>query len=274
MNFTLYLVCIANLVQARRCVCPGEPNVQKPLTSTPPTVGKRGLAYNDARLVNTLRRPCRQCTWAYNWDWKDNGLSREVEFVPMLWNESTASQLQENMNVLRARGLKYILGFNEPDHADQADMTVARAVDSHMKYLSQDSDVAIGSPAVTSNEAGSTRDNPKSLDWLRGFLELCGQRGCKVDFCVVHWYGSTTQADAMISFLHRAHDACPGKPLWLTEFSATGSSDEVEIFMMKVLPILDSLQFIQRYAWFMTAVGNLLQSPDTLSSYGEKYASL
>lgn len=273
MRLVLYFVGLVSLVQAGTCPCHDNSKAQEPSTSAPPTVSKRGLAYNDAQFANNFHKPCRRCSWAYNWDWKDNGLSEEIEFVPMLWNENFAPQLQSNVATLRRRGLKYILGFNEPDLATQADMSVERAVDSHVRLLNPYSDVLIGSPAVTSDEAGSSPGSPKSLEWLRLFLDLCGQKGCKIDFCAVHWYGHASEAGNMTSFLDRAHKACPGKKIWLTEFQAEGSSEEVNLFLLNVLPVLDKLDFIQRYAWFKTTTGNLLQSPNTLSETGKTYAS-
>lgn len=266
----LHFVCLAHLVVADKCRCHENTTLQKPVTSQPPVIGKRGLAYNDARLANDFRQLCEKCTWGYNWSWSDNGLSNETEFVPMLWGENTASQLQGNLGHLRDRGLKHILGFNEPDLAAQANMPVERAVNLHIAYLNQYAGVSrIGSPAVTSDAASA-----KGLDWLRKFLDLCSKRGCKVDFCAVHWYGEASQADALFTFLHQAQRACPGKPIWLTEFNVTGTNEEASSFLKQVLPTLDGLEFVQRYAWFMTATGYLFQSPGVLSAYGDDYSSL
>lgn len=192
--------------------------------------------------------------------------------------ESDAISKEINFDSIRERKFKYILGFNEPDHLTQANMTVKEAVDAYMMNLNKYSTVAhIGSPAVTSHNSGrqiNPKLNPKGLDWLQQFLALCEERGCKVHFCAVHWYGDTTQAEDMLSFLRDAHSICPGKPIWLTEFNATGSSAAVSAFLRAVLPILDGMDFVQRYAWFMATTDNLLQSADTLSDYGEVYASL
>ncbi|KID93278.1 Glycoside hydrolase, partial [Metarhizium majus ARSEF 297] len=174
----------------------------------------------------------------------------------MLWGQKTVPQFQKNINYdsLRENKYKYILGFNEPDHPSQANMPIEEAVDAHIVYLDKYANVTLlSSPAVTSDEGGGPQD--RGLDWLRKFLDLCDRRGCKVDFCAVHWYGNTTQADNLFSFLRDAHSTCPGKPIWLTEFSATGSSAEVSSFLRKVLPVLDGLDFIQRYAWFMATTG-------------------
>ncbi|KJK73517.1 hypothetical protein H634G_11235 [Metarhizium anisopliae BRIP 53293] len=275
MNLIFYLCCLSKLILARECSCSSPLRTQSPVISTSAAVGKRGLAYNEAYLANNFLKQDLKCSWAYNWDSADNGLAKGVEFVPMLWGQKTVPQFQKNINYdsLRENKYKYILGFNEPDHPSQANMPVEEAVDAHIVYLDKYANVTLlSSPAVTSDEGGGPQD--RGLDWLRKFLDLCDRRGCKVDFCAVHWYGNTTQADNLFSFLRDAHSTCHGKPIWLTEFNAKGSSAEVSSFLRKVLPVLDGLDFIQRYAWFMATTGNLLESPDTLSEYGRVYATL
>lgn len=66
-------------------------------------------------------------------------------------------------------------GFNEPDWADQANMTPALAAQlwkSHLQPLKTKYGVRLGLPAVTSA--------PSGRPWLRQFLALC--TGCQYDF--------------------------------------------------------------------------------------------
>ena len=283
MNLAIYLPLVWAIARAEPCPCPAQFQARVEPANNLSLSGKRGLAYNDAALANYFHSKSPSANWAYNWGWEVNGLSQDIEYVPMLWSDKTASDLEGNIQNLRARGLKYILSFNEPDWPQQANMTVDRAVTSHIKYLNQYSDLSIGSPAVTSHEAqpvtpaasSSTEAHPQSLQWLQEFLQLCDERGgCKVDFCAVHWYGKASEGDLLISFLQRAQNTCRGKPIWLTEFSATGSTADVSAFMKKVLPFLDKADFIQRYSWFMVATGSLLQSANSLSPIGTVYATV
>jgi hypothetical protein len=63
-----------------------------------------------------------------------------------------------------------------------------------------------------------------------------------------------------------------GKHVWLTEFGALGSDDEIDVFLQAVLPWLDAQSYVERYAYFMAANGSLITG-GSLSTYGQTYAS-
>jgi hypothetical protein len=63
-----------------------------------------------------------------------------------------------------------------------------------------------------------------------------------------------------------------GKNVWLTEFGATGTDDEVNTFLETVLPWLDTQPYVERYAYFMASEGKLITG-GSLSTYGKTYAS-
>ena len=135
----------------------------------------------------------------------------------MFWGQKTIAQFQSDITEesIRKRGMKNILGFNKSDLAAQDNMPVDQAVDAHMAYWNKFSGIArIGSPAVTSKlTERNPRAGPEGLDWLEAFLSLCDQRGCQIDFCGVHWYRHTSEADDMIKFLGLAHRICRGNPI-------------------------------------------------------------
>jgi len=69
------------------------------------------------------------------------------------------------------------LGFNEPDHPDQANMTVQQALDlwPHLTATG----MRVGSPATAA-------DPSSSGSWLEQFMDGAKARGYRVDFvCVV-----------------------------------------------------------------------------------------
>jgi hypothetical protein len=68
-----------------------------------------------------------------------------------------------------------------------------------------------------------------------------------------------------------AHDQT-GKPVWLTEFGASGSDDQVNAFLQDALPWLDSQDYVERYSYFMAAEGKLI-SGGSLNSVGKTFAS-
>ena len=81
----------------------------------------------------------------------------------------------------------------------------------------------------------------------------------RIDFVCVHWYGGP-DVDAFVNVLRKVHGMYR-KPIWITEF-AVGDWEAknreqnryppeiVLSFMKKLLPKLDRLNFVERYAWF------------------------
>ncbi|KAL6359143.1 hypothetical protein LRP88_07360 [Fusarium phalaenopsidis] len=242
-------------------------------------LSKRGLAYNDVGLTNTFRTRCPRCSRAYNWASGAGELSLDLSFVPMLWSGSAehTGAWEANMARAIARGSSAILSFNEPDRADQANMSPEEAALSHIQHLNPyRGKVMIGAPSVT-----NSREYGQGLDWLSAFFDACAQQeqDCAVDFCPVHWYSGANNGGAfwtadLLQHLSKAHEACGWRPVWLTEFAVPGSSEEIEAFLRDALPKLENLDYLSAYFYFMVSVGSLMSSDTSLSPYGEVYASL
>jgi hypothetical protein len=235
--------------------------------------GKRGLAYNEAALVNKYFKTsdCPSCSWAYNWDSTDNGLTNAGQsFVPMLWgtNDVHTSRWTKNVENMLAKGSTHLLSFNEPDFPSQANLSPDSAAAGHVKYMNPYASRAkIGAPAITnSNIAG------QGLDWLRSFMSACNSKGCAIDFCVTHWYSPSSAAETLFSHIQQVHEICNGKPVWITEFEPFGSDSEISSFLSTNLKRLDSLSYVERYSYFMVSEGKLV-SGNGRSSYGNVYAT-
>jgi hypothetical protein len=258
---------------APSAVAPAPVAANPPSTGT--TGGKRGLAYNDAGLLNAFfsgGSSCTKCGWAYNWDSTDGGLSHSgLDFAPMLWgtNPVHTSRWNKNADAMLAKGSTHLLSFNEPDFPAQANLSPDDAANGHIKYLNPYSGKAkIGAPAITNSNIPG-----QGLDWLRSFISACDAKGCAIDFCVTHWYSPTDAASTLFDHLEQVHNICHGKPVWLTEFAPFGSDDQIASFLSTNLPKLDGLPYLERYSYFMAGTGSLLSSSNSLSSYGKVYAS-
>lgn len=61
--------------------------------------------------------------------------------------------------------------------------------------------------------------------------------------------------------------------MWITEFAPTSGTDaDKQTFLKAVLPWLDSLSYVERYAYQMDARGELVTSDGTaLSPLGQVY---
>ncbi|MFT3822652.1 MAG: glycosyl hydrolase [Chitinophagaceae bacterium] len=192
-----------------------------------------------------------QAHWFYTW-----GLSvpkelapQNCEFTPMFW--SGASVTDDNIayvKQLNAQGRsKFVLGFNEPDLADQSNMTVSQALSYWPKLES------IGLPL------GSPATSWPTRQWFYDFMDSCKVQGKRVDFICVHMYVGTDE-NAFVQVLQDLYNKYK-LPIWITEFATVASSANtmsdnpytpamVLGFMQRLLPKLEALTFVQRYSWF------------------------
>ncbi len=249
---------------------PATPTPEAPAISY--GTSKRGLAYNSATLTGAFAG--QSMSWAYNWaDKPDGTLGSGIEFVPMLWGEKKFGDWAAAAKSALAAGAKHMLSFNEPDLAEQANMNAATAAAAHIKYMNPYAGQAkIGSPAVTNGGPSGGTDG-MGLGWMRNFFDRCNGN-CKVDFLTFHWYDS---ADNVAYFKNYVSDVIKFakekgvQKVWLTEFAAAGSDEQVAKFLAEVLPWMDSNDAIERYSYFMCADGRLVNG-NSLSTVGKAYA--
>jgi hypothetical protein len=234
--------------------------------------GKRGLAYNSAALTNAFSGT--SMSWAYNWAYKPDGtLPSGVEFVPMLWGQKMYSGWDAAAKSAIAAGAKHLLSFNEPDLSAQANMNSATAAADHIKYMNPYAGQAkIGSPSITNGGPNGGTDG-MGLGWMKNFFSKCGGK-CKVDFLAFHWYDSADNVAYFKNYVQDVIDFAKANgvnKVWLTEFAAAGSDEQVAKFLGEVLPWMDGNDAIERYAYFMCSEGELV-SGKAMSAVGKAYA--
>lgn len=189
-------------------------------------------------------------TWYYDWSSTRGNIASPsgTEFVPMIWGSGsvTASTLAQ----AKQQGTE-LLGFNEPDMSSQANMTVAQALDLWPQL--QATGMRLGSPAVAYGG-----DTPGG--WLDQFMSGAANKGYRVDFITLHWYGSDFSSAAvgqLKSYIQAVYNRYH-KPIWLTEYALINFSGSPEYptqaqqaaFATGSTTMLDSLPYVERYAWF------------------------
>ncbi|MEU5270109.1 glycoside hydrolase family protein [Streptomyces hygroscopicus] len=214
--------------------------------------------------------------WFYTWA---SGKERieppaGVEFVPMIWGAGSVTDTE--LDRARSEGTT-LLGFNEPDLAGQADMSVERALELWPRL--QSTGMRLGAPAVA--YGGDVADG-----WLDRFMKGAADRGYRVDFIPLHWYGAdfdpTRATDQLRGYLQAVHDRYQ-KPIWLTEYALTDfstgtprypSPEQQAAFVTKSTAMLQGLSFVERYAWFTLSAdrgGTGLYNGTTPNQMGAAY---
>lgn len=199
--------------------------------------GKKGIAGNIVSGLNVR--------WDYNWN-LDRNSTRDVEYVPirqLRWWPG----LDQNW---QTRGANHLLGYNEPDQANQANIAVEDAIWSWPDLLS--SGLRLGAPAVSDG----------GLNWLYSFIDQADAAGLRVDFVPVHYYRSFSNAadpdgaaTQFYNFLKGVHDRVK-RPLWVTEWNNganwTSGPDptfaQQQATVAKMIAMLDNTPFVERYA--------------------------
>lgn len=201
-------------------------------------VSKKGLAGNVGNNLNSR--------WWYNWNLDQNS-SLDREYVAIRQNQYWPS-LSQNW---QTRGINHLLGYNEPDHVDQANMSVATSVAAWPDLLA--TGLRVGSPCPT--------DGGRS--WLYSFIDQANANNHRVDFVAVHYYWGFSNAgdpagaaNQMYNFLKEIYDRT-GKPIWVTEFNnganwTTGVPDpsfaQQAATVQAMIDMLEGTPWIERYS--------------------------
>lgn len=221
--------------------------------------------------------------WLYNWGAnRPAQLSEEVEYVPMIWGNIKDEKKEDRLGPLKTRiaagEVNYLLGFNEPDQPKQANMTVERVVELWPALME------LGVPLVSPGCVHPDRE------WMREFMEQADKKNLRVDAVAVHSYGGPS-AEGLVRRLQNIHKEFD-RPIWITEFAVGDwqassvennrhSPERIAKFMQEILPALDSLKFVERYAWFNASPDNkalgtsaLFDEENRLTQLGEIYQNV
>ena len=222
-----------------------------PVKATPPPGArkKRGLGRSAkapgwAKQLTDLR-----CPWFYSWNsLAPVGVPPGIEFIPMIFRYAgNPRMVVDAAAAARKAGTTELLGFNEPEGKEQGNMTLESALAAWPVLM--ETGLRLGSPSCIHPDK----------EWMVAFMDGVKQRELRIDYVCVHSYGGP-DPDALVKRLEQVHKMF-GRPIWITEFAvgdwaakSVGQNrhrpETVLRFMEKVLPMLDQLEFVERYAWF------------------------
>ncbi len=192
-------------------------------------------------------------SWSYNWA-NTPAASQEnkyqqygIQFVPMCWNNNYSPDNISAYYAAHADKQNYLLGYNEPNLTDQANMTPQQAAAkwNDVVDVAKKNNARLISPALN---WGTLSGYSNGVQWLQEFFTLVNPND--VHGIAVHIYMNA--AKSMIGDLQRYKVF--GKPLWLTEFCAwdgTSSSAAQCQFMVQSINYLEQDDDLERYAWFI-----------------------
>ena len=179
--------------------------------------------------------------WFYHWGTTSSEDLTDAEFVPMRWNAKSLTDVRWK-EILDINYSSHLLGFNEPDGATQANMTLDEMLLYWPKML--ESGLRLGSPAPAGN-----------MQLLYDFIDKCDELNYRVDFVAIHDYGEGT-ALAFYNKCKAAHDRT-GRPVWVTEFNSGGTWTRstptypaISTRIAEIMEKYDTEGIIERYSIF------------------------
>ncbi|KAH7619892.1 hypothetical protein Ndes2526B_g05139 [Nannochloris sp. 'desiccata'] len=224
-------------------------------------------------------------SWYYTWTVSTYDESivppPSVEFVPTFYDVSDINDA--NIEKVKQEPCDAVMVFNEPDRFDQGAVEVAEALEVWPKLESLGK--KLGAPATGTRALQSA--------WLSEFLYEAEQRGLRVDFVVVHWFGNDPNRwDADVATrdlkttLENIYDKYK-KPIWVTEFALTQwestqvasypSAEVQAAFVTKACEMMDGLDYVERYAYFPVfpytdnSQSHLYETDGRITVVGEAY---
>jgi hypothetical protein len=245
-----------------------------------PVLGRqlRGLVSYSKRGLGTALFPhvlagvnSMQASWHYTWMASNHSslvTTRTTSFfVPMIFHDRAWDSITSWPSVLaRLRTQRVVLGFNEIDQRDQANMTPQLAADTWERIVDAlPRSVYLVSPCVASR--ADVVGSPFDI-----FMGIMRARGLRVDALALHAYegwkaGPNFEPVRMAAMVGRYIDrmwARYGLPIWLTEvgmvdFSARppiqATVEQNRIFLEHLVPELDRRPYLERWAWFTLPTG-------------------
>lgn len=253
---------------------------------------KRGLSENQFQYKAQMEALAPGSSWYYNWgNAPGRYLAAEnyMTFAPMCWNSNYNADNIRNY-VKEHPEVELLLGFNEPNFTNQANMTpsAAAAAWPAVQALAEELGLKLVAPALNTSPNPPYQDPTK---WMDEFVAIVGNDA--FDYLAVHAYGGMNAVKNICTTFHDRY----GKDVLLTEFclwpnegqpNSYVSPDSQTGFMMEALEWLETTPWIYRYAWFKAIgesssptgpnYGLILsgkgEDPRTLSTQGKVYTYL
>jgi hypothetical protein len=253
---------------------------------------KRGMGYGTGGdqqeiSIQDFEIIGERMSWFYDWSTSSpesvRGIykSQSIDFTPMLWGRNSS---ENNMRQYLDNnpGVKYLLGFNEPTHLNQANLTPQEAAEAWpiLEAIADDYNLKLVSPAVGNSSLYG------AWEYLDAFFQACSN--CRVDYVAVHKYGK--DIEQFKEFITESFKY--EKPIWVTEYAGNGgggganwpeTSDVHLNYMAETTRWLESQDNVFRYAWFVgrnkEGIGNfpyngLLGENGKTTALGETYFSI
>ena len=249
-------------------------------------VTKKGICVNSKDMGIMVDPKDMNIGWYY--DWGRTRLEEDsaritkfkgLDFVPMFWSDpDPGTNYETEFNVLKEKGYKYVLGFNEPDLQWEANKTPEIAKLRLMNFfIPLKGNMRLGSPVTATFPSWSDT-------WWKPYWSMIGEQGRNAtDFIAVHSYFKYYDGPQTALKYLEAIDECYElyrKPIWITEVAlwkfnkndAEGCR-KTEEFLAILMKGLNERSYVERYSWFSPTLNPAPGAEDASSAALFDYAT-
>jgi hypothetical protein len=238
--------------------------------------GKQGEATTNTEFYTVLNP---KGSWYY--DWGLSNTSRPgFEYAAMGWGKTSLDTPTKRNVVINKRHITHIMSFNEADNCNDQSGKFGSLCNVDTAALWHQHAMKVGvrivSPSCTENQ---------DLVWLKNVNTRMVPEGTRMDVIGMHWYDwdgyLNNKASDANSIFNRFKTRVAAvynyykMPIWITEFNANKNrSKEVQdAFLQLALPWLETVSYVERYAYFQPNGGNgdFLDANGNLTSTGTIY---
>ena len=247
--------------------------------ATAPARALKGASNGGSDALSFRQIKGLNADWYYTW--QSTRTYTGLPFVPMikdgrrLLEKDALGFVNRELQLTKTKNL---LGFNEPDHPLQANMSVDEAV--RLWPLLQTTGLRLGSPATV---------GPTS-PWLEQFMLRAKRENLRVDFMTMHCY-AWPHSDSFLRKVAALHEKYQ-RPVWVTEYAVADwnatktrrsiyTRPMVEKFMRETVTGMRKMPYVERFAWKnrpindpIMGTSSMFNLDGTMTSTGKLYASL
>ncbi|TLX71373.1 T9SS type A sorting domain-containing protein [Labilibacter sediminis] len=221
-------------------------------------------------------------TWYYLWG--NSGTSYlNREYAPMAWGKNAAND-QADVDLYKGKyKATHVLAFNESDNCNDQSGQWGDLCNTDVAVATYENLMKTGLRLVSP----SCRENAP-FGWLKDFYDKATAQDIRIDVIGIHWYdwssspANSPNADPQKVFnrfknhLQKVYDLY-NLPIWITEFNANPNRTNAvnKAFMELALPYLESLDYIERYAWYQpdSDVADFYDVNGNITEVGSVYAN-
>lgn len=203
-------------------------------------------------------------SWFYNWG-NGSTSSPVTEYALMAWGGESATAAAVARHITKTN-ITHIMGFNESDNCNDQSGQYGGLCQIDVAVPLFKNLMGTGLRLVSP----SPRENGP-FTWLKSFRDEARKVDVRYDVLGVHWYDwggnpTSTPFEDPVKIFNRFKTYLTNvynehkMPIWITEFNANANRDVSvqKAFLELALPYLESLEYVERYAYFqpMESVAN------------------